>query len=318
MKKISIVVPMYNEEEMLPIFFEHISAIIDNNKLFNFEIVAVNDGSRDETLNLLLEKQREMKNLVVVNLTRNWGHESAVFAGLQVASGDAVIPIDADLQDPPEIIPQMIEMWENGYQVVNAQRSSREKDTEFKKNTAGIYYRLLNNMSDKVKIPYNVANFRLIDREVLNQLLKLKENNRVLRIEIPFLGYKTGTVLFAREERIRGKSKYNLPAMVRLAFHSLVSLTTRPLYLTSYFAIVAILTFLVSGLTELVLFILTTCNVMYIPELWFATWLVINIMLFISIFVLISLAIMSSYQSEVVTQSRKRPEVIIEKVYKNE
>ena len=127
MKKVSIIVPMFNEEEAAPIFFERVEKVINENKEYNFEIVAVNDGSTDKTLEILLEKQKSLSNLVVVDLSRNWGHESAVTAGLQEASGDCLIPIDADLQDPPEIIPEMLAMWEDGFQVVNAKRCNRKK-----------------------------------------------------------------------------------------------------------------------------------------------------------------------------------------------
>lgn len=206
MKKISIVVPMYNEVEVAPLFFDAINKVIESCKDYEFEVVAVNDGSKDGTLDLLIKKQEEMDNLVVVDLSRNWGHESAVRAGLLTASGDAIIPIDADLQDPPEIIPEMIKMWEDGYKVVNARRGSRNKDTSFKKNTAGIYYKVLNKLSGKIKIPNNVANFRLLDRQVLDEINKLSESNRVLRIEIPFVGFKTGEVVLLEK---RGR-KVNL------------------------------------------------------------------------------------------------------------
>lgn len=317
MKKISIVVPMYKEEEMIPIFFEHIEKIIKDNPSYEFEIVSVNDGSTDRTLELLVEKQKECKNLVVVDLSRNWGHESAVFAGLNVASGDAIIPIDADLQDPPEIIPQMIEMWEQGYQVVNAKRSSRAKDTKFKKNTAGIYYKILNKMSGKIKIPDNVANFRLIDRVVLDKLLEMKENNRVFRVEVPFLGYKTGTVLFSREERVKGESKYNFSAMFNLALESVLSVTTKPLRWPITFAILFACLFFASGVAELTLYILTLNHVLDMSMFGFGVWLIANVILFISIFVFGILAIMSIYLADVVDQSRNRPNVVINKVYKN-
>ena len=316
MKKVSIVVPMYNEEEMAPIFFEHIEKIIQENPNYDFEVVAVNDGSKDKTLELLLEKQKSFKNLVVVDLSRNWGHESAVHAGLQTATGDAIIPIDADLQDPPEIIPQMIEMWEQGYQVVNAQRSSRAKDTGFKKNTAGIYYKILNSMSGKVKIPDNVANFRLIDRQVLDELLKLQETNRVFRIQVPFLGYKTGFVQFAREERVKGESKYNFSAMFNLAVESLVSVTTKPLRWSIGFSVFFAITFFLSGLTELVLFILAQNNIVGISNLAFVAWLIINVILLMMIFIFGMLTIMCIYMANNVEESRKRPTVVINKVYK--
>ena len=229
MKKISIIVPMYNEQEAAPYFFEALDKVINEIKGYEFEIVAVNDGSKDETLNILKAEFEKRSNLVVVNLSRNWGHESAVRAGFINCTGDCAIPMDADLQDPPEIIPQMIAMWEQGYDVVNAVRVSRKKDSSFKRNTAGIFYRYMDKISPKVKIPNNVNNFRLMDRRVVDEINALSESNRVLRVEVPFVGFKTGAVEIVRAKRAEGKSHYPLSAMVNLAKNSIVAVSTKPL-----------------------------------------------------------------------------------------
>ena len=316
MKKVSIVVPMFNEIEAAPIFFEHVEKVINENKNYEFEVVAVNDGSTDGTLEYLLNKQESLNNLVVVDLSRNWGHESAVTAGLRVAKGDAVIPIDADLQDPPELIPELLKMWEEGYQVVNAQRANRKKDSSFKKNTAGIYYQILNHLSSKVKVPNNVANFRLLDRRVCDQVIELQETSRVFRIQVPFLGFKTGTVLFAREERVKGKSKYNIRSMINLALSSLVSLTTRPLRWSIASTIFFGSTFLLSSIVELILYIIALNVNIGISPLGFATWLIVNVILFISTFIFFTLAVISVYLSQAVEDARRRPSVIVNKVYR--
>ena len=316
MKKVSVIVPMFNEEDAAPIFFEHIEKVIKENPNYEFEVVAVNDGSTDKTLDILLKKQETLKSLVVVDLSRNWGHESAVTAGLKEATGDCVIPIDADLQDPPELIPQLLEMWEQGYQVVNAQRGNRKKDTSFKKNTAGIYYELLNHLSSKVKVPANVANFRLLDRRVADHVIELQETSRVFRVQVPFLGFKTGTVLFSREERVKGKSKYNLRSMFNLALSSIVSLTTRPLRWSIAVTIFFGCTFLLSGVAELVLFILHLCNIETLTNFGYGIWLVINVILFITTFVFFTLAVISIYLSQAVEDARRRPTVIVNKVYR--
>ena len=318
MKKVSIVVPMYNEEEAAPIFFEHIEKIINENPNYSFEIVAVNDGSVDHTLEILLEKQKELPCLVVVDLSRNWGHESAVTAGLKEATGDCIIPIDADLQDPPEIIPQMLELWEQGYQVVNAQRGSRNKDTSFKKNTAGIYYKLLHHMSSKVKVPENVANFRLLDRRVANHVIELQETSRVFRIQVPFLGFKTGTVVFTREERVKGKSKYNLYAMFNLALSSIVSLTTRPLRWSIITTVFFACLFVTSGILELVLYLVSLGANIGIGPLGFGVWLILNVILFVAVFIFFTLGVISVYLSQSVEDARRRPTVIVNKVYRKE
>ena len=316
MKKVSIIVPMYNEEEAAPLFFEHIEKVINENKNYEFEIVAVNDGSKDNTLSILLEKQKTLPHLVVVDLSRNWGHESAVTAGLKEATGDCLIPIDADLQDPPELIPELLKMWEEGYQVVNAQRGNRKKDSSFKKNTAGIYYKLLNHLSSKVKVPSNVANFRLLDRRVADHVIEMQETSRVFRVQVPFLGFKTGTVLFSREERVKGKSKYNIRSMFNLALSSIVSLTTRPLRWSIGVTIFFSCTFLLSAVTELVLYILALNNIVNISNFGFAIWLIINVMLFIACFMFFVLAIISVYLSQAVEDARRRPTVIVNKVYR--
>ena len=316
MKKVSIIVPMYNEEEAAPLFFEHIEKVINENKNYEFEIVAVNDGSKDNTLSILLEKQKTLPHLVVVDLSRNWGHESAVTAGLKEATGDCLIPIDADLQDPPELIPELLKMWEEGYQVVNAQRGNRKKDSSFKKNTAGIYYKLLNHLSSKVKVPSNVANFRLLDRRVADHVIEMQETSRVFRVQVPFLGFKTGTVLFSREERVKGKSKYNIRSMFNLALSSIVSLTTRPLRWSIGVTIFFSCTFLLSAVTELVLYILALNNIVNISNFGFAIWLIINVMLFIACFMFFVLAVISVYLSQAVEDARRRPTVIVNKVYK--
>lgn len=316
MKKVSIIVPMYNEEEAAPLFFEHIEKVINENKNYEFEIVAVNDGSKDNTLSILLEKQKTLPHLVVVDLSRNWGHESAVTAGLKEATGDCLIPIDADLQDPPELIPELLKMWEEGYQVVNAQRGNRKKDSSFKKNTAGIYYKLLNHLSSKVKVPSNVANFRLLDRRVADHVIEMQETSRVFRVQVPFLGFKTGTVIFSREERVKGKSKYNIRSMFNLALSSIVSLTTRPLRWSIGVTVFFSCTFLISAVTELVLYILALNNVVTISNFGFAIWLIINVMLFIACFMFFVLAVISVYLSQAVEDARRRPTVIVNKVYK--
>lgn len=276
----------------------------------------MNDGSKDNTLSILLEKQKTLPHLVVVDLSRNWGHESAVTAGLKEATGDCLIPIDADLQDPPELIPELLKMWEEGYQVVNAQRGNRKKDSSFKKNTAGIYYKLLNHLSSKVKVPSNVANFRLLDRRVADHVIEMQETSRVFRVQVPFLGFKTGTVLFSREERVKGKSKYNIRSMFNLALSSIVSLTTRPLRWSIGVTIFFSCTFLLSAVTELVLYILALNNIVNISNFGFAIWLIVNVMLFIACFMFFVLAVISVYLSQAVEDARRRPTVIVNKVYR--
>ena len=229
MKEISLVVPMYNEEEMIPLFFEEINKVLNKLVDYKFEIVCVNDGSKDNTLSLLKKKRQEQSNIHIVSFSRNFGHESAVAAGIKAARGEAVIVMDADLQDPPKLIPELINKWEEGYQVVNAKRVDRKKDSWMKRNTAAAFYKVISKLSGKTKIPENVGNYRLLDRVVVDQVNLLKEKNRVFRVMVPYVGYKVIDVEFKREERPKGKTHYNYKSMFTLAGNSITSASIIPL-----------------------------------------------------------------------------------------
>ena len=315
MKKISIVTPMYNEAPMVHLFVETLEGVLSKLQGYEYEIVCVNDGSKDNTLELLKQEQENNNHLVIVDLSRNWGQESAVRAGLLTASGDAVIPMDADLQDPPELLPEMIGKWEEGFEVVNAKRVSRKKDTAFKRNSAGIYYRILDKLSPKVKIPQNVNNFRLLDRNVVDTINQLPETNRVLRIEVPFVGFKICEVEFARQERAKGESHYPLKSMINLATSSLTSLSTKPLSWSMPISIVLFCLFVLSGITELVLFILQVCHVhIFMSEVGYWGWLIINVLLLLGFVMGFMLTILSLYTAKIVEESQGRPSVIIREV----
>ena len=318
MKKISLVIPMYNEEAMVALLFEALKerVIKPLSGKYEVEIVAVNDGSKDKTLKLLKEEIKNNPSLVVVDLSRNWGQEPAIRAGLLTASGDCVIPMDADLQDPPEIIPQMLEMWEQGYQVVNAVRVSRKKDSSFKRNTAGIFYRYMDKISPKVKIPNNVNNFRLLDRRVVDEINALSESNRVLRVEVPFVGFKTGVVEIVRAKRAKGESHYPLSAMVNLAKNSIVAVSTKPLDISMKISVFLFVVFCLSSIAELTLFILKLCNVLNIGEMALWAWLIINVMLLLSVILSGIMFIQGLYIAKIADESSRRPSVIIKEVIK--
>ena len=300
MKKISIVTPMYNEAPMVHLFLSTVDGVLKGLTGYDYEIVCVNDGSKDGTLDLLKKEQDSFPKLVIVDLSRNWGQESAVRAGLLTATGDAIIP-----------------KWEEGFEVVNAKRVSRKKDTAFKRNTAGIYYRILDKLSPKVKIPQNVNNFRLLDRVVVDTINALPEKNRVLRIEIPFVGYRIAQVEFVRQARAKGESHYPLKAMINLATSSLTSLSTKPLSWSLKTTICLALTLWLSGTTELVLYILQACGVhTFMSSLAYWGWLVINVVLLLTIILGAMLTVISLYLAKVVEESQGRPSVIIREVIK--
>ena len=224
-KLISIVVPMYNEHEMVDIFFERINQIVQENNAYDFEILVVNDGSKDDTLALLKEHKKHQSNLTIVSLSRNFGHEPAVAAGLSKAKGDAVVVMDCDMQDPPEVISEMLKKFEEGYEVVNGRRASRKEDSMMKRLTAKEFYKICDKMSGKIRVPQNVGHFRLISRRVVDEVNKLTENNRVFRIQVPYVGFKTTEVLFTRAKREKGKTKYNYKSMTKLAMDAFASKT---------------------------------------------------------------------------------------------
>lgn len=313
-KLVSIVVPMYNEEEMVNHFLVKINEIIKTLTNYMVEVVAVNDGSRDETLALLYAAQAEYPFLRVVNLSRNFGHEAAVAAGLSVARGEAIIPIDADLQDPPELIAPMLELFEDGYDVVNARRASRKEDTFIKRFTAGQFYKVIDNMSGKVRIPRNVGHYRLISRRVLDHVLALPESNRVFRVEVPYVGFKTAEVAFVRPKREHGESHYNMKAMIDLAINAITITSTKPLLFVFKFALTLGIITGLSVLTQLIFFILGVTGVFLSPILDHTFWALINVGLVLTTIVLLALTIIAIYLGKTFNEAQKRPFYVIESV----
>ncbi len=316
MKLISIVVPFYNEEPMADHYFEKLFEVLNplKNK-YNFEVVSVNDGSKDRTLEILLENQKKHNEIRVVNLTRNFGHESAVCAGLSSAKGDAIIPMDADLQDPPEVIVSLLEKFEEGYEVVNAKRRARDTDTFLKKKTASMFYKFISKLSKKVKIPEDVGHFRLISRRALDEVLALGEVTRVFRVEVPFVGFKTTEVEFVRPPREFGETHYNYKNMFELASDSITSTTVVPLRFslipTIFFGG---LTFL-SLITMLVFDILFWCNVRPLGEFELMIWLIANIIGIFGSAIFVTLTIMSEYLAKTFKEAQHRPVFLIDKIY---
>jgi dolichol-phosphate mannosyltransferase len=310
MKKISIVVPMYNEEKVIPLFFAEINKVLATIKDYQFEIVVVNDGSRDQTLSLLKTQQTQQSNLIVVNLSRNFGHEPAVAAGIKTATGDAIIPMDADLQDPPTLIRSLLSKFEEGFEVVNAKRKGRDEDTFFKRYSAIKFYQFIAKLSGKIKIPQNVGHFRLISRRVADEVNRLTERNRVFRIEVPFIGFKTTEVLFDRPKRAAGETHYNLRSMLKLAVDAITSTTSVPLIWPIYIFIFAGFLLFVSAVTQVVLFLVLSFSVTV-----HLIWLLGNVMLFCFVLLFFVLSILSLYLSRVFIETQNRPFFVIDHVY---
>lgn len=242
-KLISIVTPFYNEEESIHDYFLVIDDIFGKIANIDYEIVAVDDGSKDKTHAILSHLALQRRNLKVIKLSRNFGKEIAVTAGLDHANGDAVIPMDADLQDSPQIAAELIKKWQEGYKVVLAERASRE-DPILKKITAACFYKLASKIID-TNIPRNVGDFRLMDRVVLESVKKIRERNRFMRGILSWVGYKTTVVKYQRSARFKGETKYNYKSMIKYALDGIFSFSTFPIRMITYCGIfISLLSFI--------------------------------------------------------------------------
>ena len=216
-KLISIIAPMYNEEEVCPLYIEETMNVVRQlEPEYRGEIICVNEGAKDGTLGKMYEAQEKYPEHVgVINLTRNFGLEGAVNAGLRTATGDAVVVMDADLQDPPQLIVEMVKKWEDGADIVVASRETRTNDTFFKRTTANIYYGILDYLSGKLKLEKSAANYRLMSRKAVDTVLALPEVNTYFRVDVPFIGMKTDKVSYNRDERAAGTTNYNFSKLIR-------------------------------------------------------------------------------------------------------
>ena len=236
MKKITIIIPAYNEEESLPFLYERLEKLMNDIKNYEFEILFVNDGSKDKTIQLVKEMRAKDSRICYVDFSRNFGKEIAMLAGLDYATGDCVIFMDADLQDPPELIPELIKYWEQGYDDVYARRKSRQGETWLKKFTSKMYYKVLQSLT-RVEIQKDTGDFRLLDRRCVNALRKLRESQRCSKSMFSWIGYNKKEVLYDRDPRIAGKTKWNYKKLIDLAIDGITSFTTSPLRVSTYLAI---------------------------------------------------------------------------------
>ena len=216
MKKVTIIIPAYNEEASLPFLYERIEKLINSIDNYEFEILFVNDGSKDKTIELIKEYREKDSRISYVDFARNFGKETAMIAGLDYATGDCVIFMDADLQDPPELIPEMLKYWEEGYDDVYAQRRSRKGETWLKKFTSKMYYRVLQSLTN-VEIQKDTGDFRLLDKRCVNALRKMRESQRCSKSMFSWIGYKKKAIVYDRDPRIAGKTKWNYGKLINLA-----------------------------------------------------------------------------------------------------
>lgn len=303
MKTITILVPCYNEEKSIDILFARLQKVIEGLPAYRFTILLVNDGSKDNTLEKMKELHAKDSGVSYLSLSRNFGKENAMLAGLDYAEGDAVILIDADLQDPPELIPQMIAEWEKGYDDVYARRRSRAGETWFKKESAHWYYRILQNFSD-IDIPADVGDFRLLDRQAVDALCLLRERQRYTKGLFSWIGYNKKELLFDREPRAAGNSKMNFFKLFGLAVDGITSFSVAPLRLASILGLV------ISTITFLYLLFVIIKTLLYgDPVAGYPS--LVSIILFIGGIQLIVLGIIGEYVGRIFYEAKGRPDYLV-------
>lgn len=300
-KLLSHIVPVFNEEEVLPVSYARMSAAMQALTGYDYEIIYVNDGSRDGTMKQLRKIAGEHADVHVVSFSRNFGHQLAVTAGMDRAKGDALIIIDADLQDPPEVIARLVEAWEQGADIAYGKRLKREGETIFKKLTAFCYYRLLNAMS-AYPIPLDTGDFRLLDRKVADVFLKMREHNRFLRGMSGWMGFTSVPVEYVRHERQAGKTKYTLKKMLRLAFDGILGFSYKPMSLALYFGCAVMGVSLVGLIALIVLAATIGCA----PWLW-----AVDALVLLNGITLVAIGIQGAYLNRVYDEVRQRPLYIV-------
>lgn len=302
---ISLVIPFYNEEANVANTLAEIEKFVDPTH-YDWELVAVNDGSRDGTLAALYAARPHAFVLTVVDLSRNFGKEAALSAGLKHASGDAVIPLDADLQDPPALIPALIAKWEEGFDVVLARRSDRSSDAYLKRGTAAAFYRVMNKLSE-VKIPENVGDFRLMDRQVVDTVVSLPESRRFMKGLFAWAGFRTTTVDYVRPERVLGESKFSGWKLWNLALEGITSFSIAPLKLWTY------LGFAVAACAFLYGTVIIVRTLMFGVDMpGYAS--LISVMLFMSGLQMVGMGLLGEYVGRIYLEVKRRPPFIVRSV----
>ncbi len=302
---VSLIVPVYNEEAIVDKFINQISSLLKNK--FKYELIFINDGSDDETLSKLLKRQKKDLHIKIIDLTRNFGKEAALTAGLKFARGNVSIPLDVDLQDPPEIIFKMIAKWKNGAEVVVGRRIDRTSDSFFKRFSADFFYYLFNKISNH-KIPKNVGDFRLMDRKVVDALNKLDEQNRFMKGLFSWVGFKTDYVDYIRPQRDVGKSKFNTWKLFNLSVEAITSFSIRPLKIWTYLGLLIAFISLLVGLRILFQALFNNVQVPGYASLFIATTFLGGIQL-------IGIGILGEYLGRVYIESNKRPIYLVRKFY---
>lgn len=306
MKKVSVVIPMYYEEDVAQECYNRVVKVLKSIKDYEYEIVFVNDGSKDKTLEILENISKKDSNIKIISFSRNFGHQAAVTAGIKYVTGDAIVIIDADLQDPPELIPEMLKLWEQGNEVIYGKRKTRKGESKFKLLTAKMFYKTLNALSD-VEIPKDTGDFRLVDRKVIDVVNSMPEHNKFLRGLFSWVGFKQTAYEYERKERFAGKTKYPLKKMLKLAGDGIISFSTKPLKLVGGLGIISIVISLIILIYSLVSYIFELNN---LTPGW--TSIMVAITLFSGV-QLLSIWVISEYIARIYDETKNRPQYIIDR-----
>ncbi|GMQ61359.1 glycosyltransferase family 2 protein [Vallitalea maricola] len=304
MKIITILVPCYNEEEVIDIFYDEVIKVI-NSIDYRFELLFINDGSKDRTLAKITSLRLRDSRVAYVDLSRNYGKEIAMAAGLDYASGDAVIIMDVDLQDPPRLIPVMIKEWEAGYDDVYAKRSSRKGESFMKKFTAHCFYRLLGKLA-KVEIQEDTGDFRLLNRQAVDALKQFKETGRYTKGLFSLIGFNKKEILFDRDERAAGKTKWNYCKLMGLAIEGITTFTIMPLRIATFIGSITGI-----GAFIYMIYIVIRTLIIGIELPGYAS--LISIMLFIGSIQLVSIGVLGEYVGRIFNETKNRPLYFINK-----
>jgi glycosyltransferase involved in cell wall biosynthesis len=298
-KKISILIPAYNEQEVLELLYQRLGKLANDNKSYEFEFLFVNDGSRDKTLAGIKELAEQDDRVSFVDLSRNFGKEIAMIAGLDHVTGDATVIIDADLQDPPELIPKMIKYWEEGYEDVYAKRNSRSGESWLKKQTSKLYYRILQKATN-IPIQQDTGDFRLLDRVCVDALKQIRESQRYTKGMFSWIGFKKKEITYDRDARAAGQTSWNYVKLINLAIDGLTSFTTAPLRVSSVLGI------LVSVIAFVYIVYLVIRTIMFGTDLAGYPSMM-AVILFLGGVQLMSLGVIGEYIGRIFNETKQRP-----------
>ncbi len=308
MKTITLLIPAYNEEAVLPALFQRLNSLAESIDDYRFEFLFINDGSRDQTLELIKNHATTDHRISYLNLSRNFGKEIAMLAGFDHVRGDACVVIDADLQDPPELIPEMIKLWQQGYDDVYARRKSRTGETWLKKKTSEWYYAILQS-STHVPIQVDTGDFRLLDRRCIEALRQFREASRNTKAMFSWIGYKKKELFYDRDPRAAGETKWNYHKLANLAIDGITSFTTAPLRISSILGIA------VSGLAFLYIVYLLIRTVLFGFNDLAGYPSMMAVILFLGGIQLLSLGIIGEYIARIFNETKHRPLYLIEEYH---